>query len=293
MKFASDTIHILRKSYQMFDRGIIRKCLVLAGLLLAIGVAASGQMQEFENRKEGRRIQPNALPDFTLLALHKNFIHFDRNSNLKVRFFVPKVPGSPHVFVEAVERIDSSQYYMRSNDSFPWKEGSWNVFGPWPTRDVIDGLGLNSENVLVLAQYQLGNSRRVYLPADVYQSEGDLTGKTYKFHFRTGQDVQSLDISVINDAGVDMTRAQVPGGKGKAKFEKTNRTGTDARLTIPQLKCNTSLNPNCKKYGAGSTLNFDLDFSGLSEGEYHVRLIGHVPGNLRPTSLDILMHHHP
>jgi len=228
-------------------------------------------MQNFENRVEGTNIHPNALQDFTLIAIHRDFQLFKQNAALRVRFFLPPVAsnGDKKVFVEAVELQDSFHYFMQAKSSSAWKSGNWNVFGPWPTKDVIDQLGLLAENLGVLAGYRAGSDRPVYLPVDVYVNEGRPAVQTYTFLFMTGQDLQSLDVSVTNAAGVLMNVAK------------------------PQLKCKKTFNANCKLYAAGSAGAFPLDMSSLPAGEYHVKLMGHVPGSLTPTSLDILLYHHP
>ncbi len=251
---------------------------VICGRLVAVGaflatVASTyspAQMQEFPNRREGTTVHVDALEDFTLLAVHRNFESFPRNSNLNVRFFLPKLPDNPNkdVVVEAVELQDSVHYSMRSK-SAPSKEGTWNVFGQWPTKDVIDRLDIDAGNVGVLAEYRVGNKLPVCLPVDVYQDAKQPAKPAYTFHFITGQDLQSLDISV------------------------TNKAGAQVNLPKPKLMCNKSFNPNCKLYAAGSTQAFDLDMSSLAEGEYHLKLTGHVPGNSTPTSLEIVLYHHP
>jgi len=157
---------------------------------------------------------------------------------------------------------------MRSK-SAPSKEGTWNVFGQWPTKDVIDRLDIDAGNVGVLAEYRVGNKLPVCLPVDVYQDAKQPAKPAYTFHFITGQDLQSLDISV------------------------TNKAGAQVNLPKPKLMCNKSFNPNCKLYAAGSTQAFDLDMSRFPEGEYHLKLTGHVPGNSTPTSLEIVLYHHP
>lgn len=247
---------------------------IIAGILLNWPPAALAQiegMQDFENRIEGRNVHSNALQDFTLIAIHRGFQLFKQNDALCVRFFLPPaVPtGDKKVFVEAVELQDSFHYFMQAKNSSAWKSGNWNVFGPWPTKDVIDRLGLLAENVGVLAGYRAGNDRLVYLPVDVYVTEGRPAVQNYTFHFITGQDLQSLDVSVTNAAGIPMNIAK------------------------PQLKCKKTYNPNCKLYAAGGAGAFALDMSRLPAGEYHVKVLGHVPGSLTPTSLDILLYHHP
>jgi hypothetical protein len=248
--------------------------LISAGFFLSAGSVVSAQvqgMQAFDNRVEGTNVHNNALQDFTLIAIHRGFQLFPQNATLHVRFFLPRLAGAPNrkVFVEAVELQDSFHYFMQAKSTSKWNDGSYNVFEPWPTHDVIDRLGLQARNLGVLAGYRIGNDRPVYLPADVYQNEGQFATKSYTIHFITGQDLQSLDVSVTNSAGVDM------------------------KVPKPQLKCNKTYNPSCKLYAAGSAQAFPLDMSSLPQGEYHIKLLGHVPSTLTPTSLDILLYHRP
>jgi hypothetical protein len=256
----------------MLKPTVVRKRLVAVGMFLATALAtySPAQMQDFANRSEGTTVHPDALEDFTLVGVHRNFESFPRNANLNVRFFLPKLAVNPNktVVVEAVELQDSVHYLMRSKKA-PSNDGAWNVFGQWPTKDVIDQQGIEAGNVGVLAEYRVGNKIPVYLPVDVYQNGKQLGKHAYTFYFITGQDLKSLDISV------------------------TTKAGAPVNLHKPPLMCNTIFNPNCKLYAAGSTQAFDLDMSSLLEGEYHLKLTGHVPGNSTPTSLEIVLYHHP
>jgi hypothetical protein len=250
----------------------IRKLLSFAAVLLSAGVRAPAQvqgMQAFDNRVEGTNIHTNALQDFTLIAIHRNFQLFSQNANLHVRFFLPRLAGSPNrkVFVEASELQDSFHYFMQSKSTSKWNDGVWNVFEPWPTKDVIDRLGLYAGNVGVRAGYRIGNGPTVFLPVDVYQGDGQSATGTYTFHFITGSDLQSLDVLVTDSAGLAVKALDL------------------------QQKCNKAYNQGCKLYAAGSVHAFSLDMSALPQGEYHVRLLGHVPGSLTPTSLDVVLYH--
>jgi hypothetical protein len=256
----------------MFEPTGIRIRWVIAGMFLAMLVATCclAQMQEFQNRSEGTTVHVDALEDFILVGVHRNFESFPRNANLNVRFFLPNLHDSPNgnVVVEAVELKDSVHYLMRSKDA-PAKGGDWNVFSQWPTKDVIDRQGIEAGNLGVLAEYRIPNRIPVCLPVDVYQNGQQLAKRPYTFQFFTGQDLQSLDISV------------------------TNKAGAPVSLPKPRLMCNRSFNKKCKLYAAGSTEAFDLDMSSLAEGEYHLMLTGHVPGKATPTSLEIVLYHHP
>jgi len=210
--------------------------LIVAGVLLDAGSAVFTQVQGmhiFDNRVEGTNVHTNALQDFTIIAIHKNFQLFSSNATLHVRFFLPRLAGSPNkdVFVEATELRDSFHYFMQAKGS-NWKDGDWNVFEPWPTKDVIDELGLKARHIGVLAGYRMDKSPKVYLPVDVYQNEDSPVTATYTFHFITGSDLQALDISLTNPAGAAMKAPKL------------------------QQKCNTSYNANCKLYAAGSAQSF-------------------------------------
>src|SRR6266446_3006542 len=134
----------------MFEPTGIRIRWVIAGMFLAMLVATCclAQMQEFQNRSEGTTVHVDALQDFILVGVHRNFESFPRNANLNVRFFLPDLRDNPNgdVVVEAVELQDSVHYLMRSKNA-PAKGDDWNVFSQWPTKDVIDRQGIEAGNL--------------------------------------------------------------------------------------------------------------------------------------------------
>jgi hypothetical protein len=147
---------------------------------------------------------------------------------------------------------------MEATSQNRWKNNGWNIFEPWPTKDVIDKLGLQPTNIGVLARYEIRGAPAVYLPVDVYQTNSQPKG-TYTFHFITASDLQTLEVSVTNEKGA-LSKAP---------------------------------NPNCKLYAAGSSQAFILDMSGLRPGEFHIKLLGRIPGELTPISLDFVIYHQP
>lgn len=252
----------------------IREVLVLAGVLLAIAIAAYAQIQgmkDFPNRREGTNIHKDALQDFVILGVHRNFRPFPRNANLKVRFFIPSLHDlkGTNISVRAIELMDSKHYLMESKESIKWKDGSWNIFEPWPTQDKIDPLTINAMNIGVLATYRAGNDRPVVLPVDVYQNEKELTRSIYSFYFMTAKDLQALEVSVADVHG---------------------RT---VKLPVPELKCNKRFDVECVKFFSQKQSLFDLDLSLLADGEYHMRLLGHVLNDTTPlTPPEIVLYHH-
>jgi len=111
----------------MLKPTVIRKDLAAVGVFPATVAASYSriQMQEFPNRREGTTVHVDALEDFTLLAVHRNFESFPHTASLNVRFFLPKLPDSPNkeAVVEAVKLKDSVHSLMRSKNA-PSKEGS-------------------------------------------------------------------------------------------------------------------------------------------------------------------------
>jgi hypothetical protein len=240
-------------------------CILVVALL-----TASAQMQNFVNRREGTNVHKDALQDFVLIGLHRNFAKFERKSILKVSFFLPEPGTHPDrkIFIEATELRDFCHYFMTANASPQWKHGSWNNFGPWPTADIIDQLSINADNIGVLAGYRDGGDPPVYMPVDVSPNHDKIQPQPYRIHFITGRDLQSLDISV------------------------STSSGAPAKISVPIQRCNRALNLNCKLYAAGSSQSLLLDMSSLPSGEYHVQFLGHVPNSLTPTSIDIMLYHH-
>jgi hypothetical protein len=258
----------------MFDSRVIRKGCVIAGILLAMGVAVYSQidgMKDFPNRREGTVKHPDALHDFVLLAVHRNFKPFPHNANLNVRFFLPGTGAQANdISVRAIGLMGSTHYLMESKGPIPLKDGNWRVFGPWPTRDMIEPLKLDPSNIGVLAQYRVGNDRPIILPVDVYQSEKELTRGVYTFYFMTNKDLQALDVSV------------------------TNAQGKAVKVPIPELKCPKKFYVECIQYHGGEDSHqFELDLSSLPDGEYRVKLVGHVLNDATPLSPpEIVIYHH-
>jgi len=245
----------------------------LAMSLIAAFASSWAQLigpRQFANRVEGTKPVPTALAQFTLIALTRNAVHFHSNDTLYVRFFVPPMPLAQKdgIFLRALEREATTGYFMTAKNP-PWKVGDWNVFGPWPTKDVIDILGIDAGNIGVLASYRDDNSGDVYLPIDLYEDSNQLSAHTYTLHFIAGRPLQSLDINVSNASGQHV----------------------DAHTST--FRCNKAFNPNCIWCAAGSVQAITFDISSASAGVYHVQLVGHVPGSLETISEDFALYHHP
>ena len=139
---------------KLFHSAAMPFWLIGAGVFLSACSVTSAQvqgMQAFDNRVEGTNVHNNALQDFTLIAIHRSFQLFPQNATLHVRFFLPRIgdDANKKVFVQAVELQDSFHYFMEAKNP-KWKDGDWNIFEPWPTKDVIDRLGLQAGNIGVL-----------------------------------------------------------------------------------------------------------------------------------------------
>jgi hypothetical protein len=250
----------------------------LVGLAIAISSFAAiceqiSGMHDFGNRIEGTQVRKNALAELTLVALHRNFARFSSSSCLSVRFFEPPLKGATpvRVSVEAFELRDFHQYYMQSKDEIRWTPNAWNMFEPWPTRDVIDKLSIPSDNLGVLASYSLG-PKSVYLPVavDPGKKEPKETRSNYTFYVLTGIDIKSLSITVERDDGrsVDLS---------------------DQHL---RFACKPAADPDCSLYPAGGTEAFDVDMSRLKCGFYDVVFRATRPSTSQISVLGIRIYHH-
>jgi hypothetical protein len=246
---------------------------LLVSVAVSLGYALFAQdptsgMKDFDNRREGTTIRQDALEDFTVLSVDRYVEPYKNNATLYVRFYFPSGLPAASAFVEALELQDSFHYFMQAKQ-VQWKTGDWNVFGPWPTSAVIDPLDIHSDNLSVRAGVQLADKSRFYFPVDVYQKQAPPRKQSYTFHFVTGQDLQSLDISIVSDKGASVN------------------------LKVPILSCDRKMSVNCILYPAGTTQAFDLDMSQLPEGEYRIHGVGHMPKTSDETSLNIRLYHHP
>jgi hypothetical protein len=266
------------RTYRRPPRNFAVTVAVIIFFLVPIG-SATGQvkvdgMKPFVNRTEGRTVHNDGHSSFTILGVHRTFAPFSNNQTIHVRFFVPSLSSSPQqgtsVLVEACELIDSFHYYMRSNDDIKWSYGALNIFEPWPTHDVIDKLGIDSGNLGVIATITTPGKPPLFLPVDVFTDHPVASDHSYTIHFITGRALQSVDVAVMD------------------KSEKAAKPSSVA------ASCNTAADPGCKIYAAGSTQELRVDFSSLPAGEYHVRIVGHLPGSFEtPTPADVAIYHHP
>lgn len=251
----------------------LSRCSPLRSSCIALLVLATVQwttdtvegMKPFDNRMEGTAVELHGDEDITLLGIHRSFEQFPKNRILQVRFYLPDI-GAPStkVFIAAREIIDTKHYLMQSKPS-NWNKGSWNSFTPWPTKDVIDPLGLDCGNIAVLAGYREENRPAVYLPVDVTAGPSQPTGAPYTFHFETAWDLHSLEKSITGPSG------------------QTTALKTD--------ECKIS--PSCVIYSAASSQAFEVDMSGFSEGVYSIHLVGHIPGNSLKPDVSIRIYHRP
>jgi hypothetical protein len=243
-----------------------RCCVALLALMTALWASDSIEgMKPFDNRVEGTAVELHGDEDITLLGIHRSFEQFPKNSILQVQFYLPNTATpSAKVFVEAREIVDTKHYLMQSKRS-SWDEGSWNNFTPWPTKDVIDPLGLDPANIAVLAGYRDGHHPAVYLPVNVMAQPSQPTKRPYTFHFETAWDLHSLEKSI------------------------TDPSGHSTILKTDECK----ISPSCVIYSAASSQAFEVDMSNFSEGIYSVHLVGHIPGNSLKPDLLIRIYHHP
>ena len=117
------------------------------------------------NRYEGRIEIPVSNPDLELLSFVGFMQEFDRESILKVRFFLPL---RSQVIIQAQELYPEKNYWMESKPG-DWNVEEWNLFEPWPTKDVLDSLHIGSSNLGIIIRLNKKMSNEI-APAFIYHS---------------------------------------------------------------------------------------------------------------------------
>jgi len=230
-------------------------------------------LQDFGNRKEGTAVRKDARgPDFTLISIEGHVDSFAPNSDLRVNFYLPRSdPGQDDssIFVEASELVDSEHYLMLSSPKLKWQSGDLKNFGPWPTHDVIDRLHINASNLAIRAGRRIDVSNSLYSPAFVCTGKCDLATRTYTIHFKSGVDLNKLEVSVNDAAG--------------RLLKNLNQT----------LVCDISAVSDCIKFPRDATRTFTLDMSAIPAGKYQVHLIGRQPNTTDTTAMSFSIYNHP
>lgn len=165
------------------------------------------------NRYEGRVEIPIGKPELELLSFTGLLEPFNKDVTLRVRFFLPL--GSP-VSIEGRELIEQTQYWMESKPA-QWQAGTWNEFGPWPTREVIDREAIPSRNlgVVIRVRREALESPEI-LPALVYHSTAPTTISKYSLYLRPNVDLKKLSYSlyrIVNDREAEVQASSLVGDK--------------------------------------------------------------------------------
>jgi len=148
------------------------------------------------NRFEAVIAEDAANPEWELLSFTAGRLRVPPSSVLRVAFYLPQRLAAKGVspFVLARELEDSHHYRMESKPSAA-VGGKWNVFGPWETAAVIDGIPDIRDNlgVVVLPQRSLATATDV-LPAvlSVRDESIDRTIVTYRVVMRSSRTASSL-----------------------------------------------------------------------------------------------------
>ena len=140
------------------------------------------------NRFEGLVSISTGNPDLEVLSFTGFFERFNRNVNLRVRFFLPSLSS---LSITAQEIEDQKQYLMVAKPQ-AWSPGVWNEFSPWPT-DVVLREGISSDNVGVLIT--LAQSSQL-APAFVYYSRTPNVVDSYTMYLRSNRNLRRVKLSL-------------------------------------------------------------------------------------------------
>jgi hypothetical protein len=250
------------------SRQYIMRHLALPIVMLAL-CAETGlsQMRNFPNRTEGTWA-PHGDADMELLGVVRSRINFKPKTDLRVHFFLPSAStaqassAQTSVLIQAREIVPLHNYYMQSKPG-TWSFGNWNDFGPWPTGDVLDSLGIDSSNLAVLASVRLDTGALAYLPVEVLTTGASSLSSLYTFQLTSSWNLHSVESALITPSG------------------RTEQ--------LPLLQC--SAGPTCILHDADTPFSFSLDLGGRPEGIYRVHIVGHVPNNSFHPELSVQIYH--
>jgi hypothetical protein len=144
-----------------------------------------------------------------------------------------------------------------------WRLGEWNDFGPWPTRDILDQLGIMPGNLALLASFRRSTGDLIYLPVEVLVHGAPLSSSTYTVEVKSSWNLHAIETSIINPSG---------------KIEE-----------LPIQGC--SFGPTCILYDADTPFSINLNLNGQPEGVYRFHIVGRVPNNSLRPELSVKIYH--
>jgi hypothetical protein len=137
------------------------------------------------NRFEGLVSLPIAgsdRPALDLISFTGAFETFSEGVDLRVRFFLPASIATAQV---VAQELSQDRFYWMESKSQKWTPGTWSVFGPWPTRDVIVPKEVAPSNIgVVVFLDNTVEGRASVAPAFVEHSAGAATMTRYRVQLR-------------------------------------------------------------------------------------------------------------
>lgn len=203
----------------------VEKILAFLGILISIIIPLEifafdienwKKENDWGNRFEGQIFKSAAnLPTLELISLINNFESYNLSQNieLKVKFFRP---AGTKIQINARE-IYRDKFYFMETKNLSWSQ-DWNIFQPWPIKDVIQKLSLNHDNLGVLIRGKNLERGNIFLPAIVYTTASPMIDSIYTFHFFPGQPLTNINFRIFKDCNSNHSIHQE--GKISDKMER-------------------------------------------------------------------------
>lgn len=120
---------------------------------------------------------------------------YKATDTLQVHFFI--VDDSVKTRINASKIIQDSGNYQMLVEKEDWEKG-WNIFKPWPVKDVISKYDIKAKNLGLLIK---GNNR-ILIPASITKtSEKKVKDiNNYVVHFFTPANINKLNYSILNQS---------------------------------------------------------------------------------------------
>jgi hypothetical protein len=218
----------------MRGNGVISLLVVVTVCCLEL-TAQSLVYSDRGNRLEGYVRREIAAPAFEALGFIRGpqLKTFRSPAVLNLHFFLSR---SSRVRIHALELIPLKQYQMEVKRA-DWREG-WNNFGPWPSSDVLDPLGVSLANIAVLAQGDETQSEAELVPVSFVSPEA--IPSDYEFQFRVKYDLETASFRVERIDSGEVLRSgvlrRVPGeAPASLHFDLANVSAGKYRLAIDCL----------------------------------------------------------
>jgi hypothetical protein len=173
-----------------------RAWLAVSSLLFAVPVNGADGAWCRENNKTNRcegaltqQVAASSVVEMIGFHAYRQDFRSANDVTLRVRFYAPD--AAPKARVTARD-FDRKSFYWMETAPRAWQKG-WNRFAPWPVRDVLRSMKLNSDSLLVFVRLDgLSFGSGMVAPAFITTSDAPAGVREYHVYLLPGKDLKSV-----------------------------------------------------------------------------------------------------